>query len=94
MKTHELKVWPEFFEALADGSKPFEVRRDDRAYEVGDWLHLREWKHPDDRYTGRELHRQVTYVLRPHLPGQFGLRAGFVVLGLGSGTLGMEVPLG
>lgn len=82
MKTHELKVWPEFFEALADGSKPFEVRRDDRGYEVGDWLHLREWIKPsrdeiDGTYTGREVHRQVTYILSSRLPpGEFGLLLG------------------
>lgn len=39
----ELKTWPEQFAAIVDGSKTFEWRRDDRAYRVGAWLHLREF---------------------------------------------------
>jgi hypothetical protein len=40
---HELKCWPPYFERLLDGSKTFEVRKDDRGYQTGDWLVLREW---------------------------------------------------
>lgn len=45
MTTHDLKVHPEYFAALADGTKPFEARKDDRdpPYAVGDVLRLREW---------------------------------------------------
>lgn len=47
-KTHELKSWPNEFEAVRDLRKTFEVRVDDREYKVGDWLLLREWvKNPD-----------------------------------------------
>lgn len=62
MKTHHLKIWPEFFEAVLDGRKTFEVRNDDRGFEVGDVLELREWS-PDRRdYTGRSCAREVTYL--------------------------------
>ena len=30
MKTHNLKILPEFFEAVANGMKTFELRKDDR----------------------------------------------------------------
>jgi Domain of unknown function (DUF3850) len=40
---HDLKTWPRFFEAVASGAKPFEWRKDDRDYRVGDILNLREW---------------------------------------------------
>ena len=40
---HDLKVWPAFFDPLADGTKPFEARKDDRGFAVGDVLHLREY---------------------------------------------------
>jgi len=88
MMTHELKVWPEYFEAIVDGSKTFEVRRDDRGFQVGDTLVLREWD-PNVKeagvdwyapaYTGRELKREVTYILRGPT---FGIEAGYCVVGL------------
>ena len=37
---HVLKVQPPYFAALADGSKTFEVRRNDRAFQAGDSLVL------------------------------------------------------
>lgn len=39
--THELKLWTVFFEDTY--RKPFELRRNDRGFKVGDRLHLREW---------------------------------------------------
>jgi hypothetical protein len=38
---HELKVWPDYFPRLADGSKTFEIRKDDRGFQAGDELVLR-----------------------------------------------------
>ena len=57
---HRLKVWPEFYASLADGTKPFEVRYNDRGFQVGDWLDLCEW---DNAWTGAACTRTVTYVL-------------------------------
>ena len=63
VRVHELKSWPEFFVPVAIGVKPFEVRKDDRGFQVGDLLLLREWNPNREEYTGRELRRWVTYIL-------------------------------
>src|SRR5690348_13292378 len=42
-KTHVLKVWPDFYAAIASGRKTFEIRKDDRDFAEGDRLLLREW---------------------------------------------------
>jgi hypothetical protein len=73
---HELKCAPVYFAGLWDGSKMFEVRKDDRRFRVGDALWLREYW--DGLYTGRSVGRGVTYILS----GFPGLEAGYVVLGL------------
>lgn len=81
--THDLKTWPEFFGAILDGRKTFEVRDTrDRDFAVGDVLRLREWTPGDGcrpgSYTGREATRTVSYIVRgaPFLP------ADLAVLGL------------
>ncbi len=81
---HELKVWPEYYAALASGAKPFEIRKDDRGFLENDVLLLREYSPGMDEYTGRELKARVTYILRGNeaMGFAFGLRPGFVALGL------------
>lgn len=81
---HEIKCWPEYFRELESGAKNFEVRFDDRGYNVGDVLHIREWKRvrivdgkPEGEYTGRELRRTITYTLTG-----FGIERGYICLGL------------
>jgi hypothetical protein len=66
-REHELKCWPEFFTPLLTGAKTFELRKNDRGFQVGDVLWLREWDAGDPGqgfgYTGREMRRRVTYIL-------------------------------
>lgn len=83
MKTHHLKCWPEFFEAVIDGRKPFEVRENDRGYEVGDMLVLNEYRTEEHDYTGRKAERTITYIL-PFgiMPGIDRADSDYVVLGL------------
>lgn len=64
---HELKTWSPFFEAIANEEKTFEVRRNDRDFQVGDILLLREWDPVTDQQPVPKClcHRLVTYVARP-----------------------------
>lgn len=78
--THDLKVWPEFWQAVYRGEKAFELRRDDRGYRVGDELRLREWDPRGGDYTGNALTRHVSYICRD-MP-QWGLEPGYAILGL------------
>lgn len=74
-REHELKCWPEFFQAVLDGRKTFEIRRDDRGFGAGDVLLLRECS-VEGHYSGRRLTRTVSYVT------SFQQREGYVVLAL------------
>ena len=77
--THELKVWPACFEAVADGRKAFDVRLNDRDYQVGDALLLREYEPESEQYSGRTTDRWISYLMQG---GAFGLEPGWCVLGL------------
>lgn len=63
-KTHKLKTYPEYFEGLYYGIKTFEVRREDRDYEVGDTLVLEEYEPNHSCYTGRSVVREISHILR------------------------------
>ena len=76
---HALKTWPEYFRAIANGSKTFEIRKADRPFAVGDTLVLREFDPETGEYTEFVLCRTITYILNG---GQFGIESGYVVLGL------------
>lgn len=42
-RTHEIKIWPQYYFRVANGSKTFEIRENDRDYQSGDKVILREW---------------------------------------------------
>lgn len=75
---HELKTWPEFFKAIWDNEKHFELRKDDRGYQGGDTLMLREWTKRSG-YSGRAVKARVTYLLGGQWPG---LQEGYVVMSI------------
>lgn len=62
--THTLKTWLEPFAAVVNGDKTFEIRKDDRNFQVGDSLILQEWCPVQQKYTGKELHMRVTFIGR------------------------------
>ena len=82
---HELKTHPQHFSMVFAGSKKFEVRKNDRNYQLGDELLLKEFVPKgfyedglnDEQYTGRILHRRIDYILKG---GQFGIEEGYCVM--------------
>jgi hypothetical protein len=72
----ELKCWSVSFQALKNGTKRFEFRKDDRPYDVGVTLLEREWN-PDTGYTGDELYHDVTFIIRG---GVFGIPDGYCIM--------------
>jgi Domain of unknown function (DUF3850) len=77
--THALKTWPEYFQAVCERGKSFEVRKADRPFKVGETILLQEWDNVNNKYTGDEVEREITYILEG---GQFGIEPGFVVMGI------------
>lgn len=78
MKIVEKKILPEYFEAVLDGRKPFEIRADEDDIQVGDAICLREWD--GCRYTGSAIIKSVSYVLRDK--PFYGLQEGYCIIGL------------
>lgn len=78
-KIHELKTWPEYFEAVCSGRKSFEVRKNDRDFKEGDILLLNKWDNKKNQYEGAQRSFKITYVLKG---GQFGIDKDFCVLGI------------
>lgn len=73
---HALKILPEFFKAMAAGTKSFEVRKNDRPYHTGDYVALNEWN--SEQYTGKCTLQKIVYILNdPEY-----CKEGYVILGL------------
>lgn len=77
--THALKTWPEYFKKVESGEKLFEVRKDDRKFQVGDKLILQEYNPEQKQYTGKEWEGHITYLLSG---GNFGIKKGYVVMAI------------
>ena len=73
---HQLKCEKKFFEDVASGKKKFEVRNNDRFFEVGDYIALNEWT--GEMHTGRCMLMEIEYILDdPHY-----CPPGMVILGI------------
>ena len=59
---HWLKTWPVYFQALWDGRKTFEIRKNDRDFKPHDILVLKEWNPETGMYSGRSITATVTYI--------------------------------
>lgn len=85
MSRHTLKIDPKWYDAVANGIKTFEARKNDRGFKVGDTLHLREYRGRNsegyDEFTGRSCEASVTYILQWY-DFSDAIAHGYVVLGI------------
>ncbi len=81
MAHHRLKIWPEQFQAVKNGRKTFEYRKDDRSprFSVGDTLGLLEWDPDTKSYKGNHIEVNVTYIVRGP---EFGVPNGYCVMSI------------
>lgn len=61
IKHHDLKTLPQYFDAVYNGRKTFEVRKNDRDFRSSDSVTLKEWSE-EDGYSGREFRFTIGYV--------------------------------
>ena len=75
-KIHKLKTRPDYFNAVFDGRKKFELRYNDRNFKVGDIISLREWT--GSEYTGKSIDCKIDYILERY----DGLDPNYVILSI------------
>jgi len=74
---HELKIYPNFYDAVIEGRKKAEVRKRDRDFRVGDILWMREYEPIEYKFTGRSVECRVTHIING---GGFGIAEDYCVL--------------
>lgn len=77
--THDLKTLPVFFKRVANYDKTFEIRLNDRDFQVGDRLNLYEYDPVTESYSGQVVAVDVTYLLSSH---QIAVMPGHCVMGI------------
>jgi hypothetical protein len=79
VRIHELKTWTDLYPAIESNAKRVEIRFNDRDFEAGDLLLLREYDPKEELHTGRSCWRRVTHVLQG---GRFGIESLYVAMSL------------
>ena len=94
IRTHKLKTWVSYYNEVVANNKLFEVRKNDRNFQVGDLLHLvctdeKGIAEYDDNgnYT-RSCIRKIAYILNG---GNFGIDPEYCVLGFSVDHLFPEI---
>jgi len=78
IKNHDLKCDAEYFDKVASGDKNFELRFNDRDFQVDETITLHRFI--KDSFTGSSLKKRITYVLKD--AERFGLKDGYVILSI------------
>jgi ASC-1-like (ASCH) protein len=72
--THELKIEPQYFKEIISGKKKFELRKNDRNFQVGNILILK-----DVFDSGKCYHAHVTSIIHGPI---FGLEEGYCIMSI------------
>ena len=80
---HVLKCWPEAYRDIVSGIKAYEYRRNDRGFEIGDYLVLKEWNPKTKEYTGEVFTVIVTHITKGPL---YRVRRGYCVMAIREGS--------
>lgn len=67
-RLHDLKSWPRFFRPIVNGVRTHELRRNDRDFQVGDILLLREWDPDTAEYTGASCEAVISSITSQDVP--------------------------
>lgn len=76
---HHLKIWPNHFQDVVNDLKTFELRKNDRDFQIRDTLHLLEYEPDKNHYTGHSTYVTIHYMTPPNI---LGLYDDYVILGI------------
>ena len=62
MKRHAIKIWPDYFGAVCLKRKTFELRKNDRDYQPGDHVVMKEWDPMTRKYTGGKIEATIGWM--------------------------------
>jgi hypothetical protein len=61
---HVIKIKKEHLKSVINGSKKAELRYDDRNYQVGQIVLMKEWMPTKKRFTGKGTHVRITHIIQ------------------------------
>ncbi len=80
MKVHELKIKQKYYTDILTSAKRFEIRKNDRGFQVGDILHLKAIDDDTNEYTGFEMFVKILYIHEG-----LGLQEGYLCMSIEKG---------
>ena len=90
MKIHKLKIKEEYYKAIIDGEKTFELRKNDRDYQVGDLIQFTDARFAPKNYSDDMAEKyypqpsetlfKITYILKD--VQDYGLDKEYCILGI------------
>jgi hypothetical protein len=86
MMRHNVKCWSKYFDDVKSGKKSFEVRLNDRNYQVGDILRQSNYDPEIKEFVGEFVDCRITYILDDHM----FCKPGYVVMGINVMGYGRE----